>query len=110
MIARALELGMRVMPGVMTPTEALVAINAGARDLKFFPASLLGPDGIRAIRALLPGDVRIYAVGGVGADDFAAYAAAGVYGFGLGSSLFKPGADAGAVRAAAEACMTAISR
>ena len=109
-IARALELGMRVMPGVMTPTEALAAIDAGARDLKFFPASLLGPDGIRAIRAVLPGDVRIYAVGGVGADDFAAYAAAGVYGFGLGSSLFKPGTNASTVRAAAEACMAAISR
>ena len=107
-IARALELGMRVMPGVLTPTEALAAINAGARELKFFPASLLGPDGIRAIRAVLPGDVRIYAVGGVGADDFTAYAAAGVYGFGLGSSLFKPGANAGTVRAAAEACMAAI--
>ena len=109
-IARAVELGMRVMPGVMTPTEALAAIDAGARDLKFFPASLLGPDGIRAIRAVLPVDIRIYAVGGVGADDFAAYAAAGVYGFGLGSSLFKPGANPGAVRAAAEACMAAISR
>jgi 2-keto-3-deoxy-6-phosphogluconate aldolase len=109
-IARALELGMRVMPGVMTPTEALAAIDAGARDLKFFPASLLGPDGIKAIRAVIPANVRIYAVGGVGADDFAAYAAAGVYGFGLGSSLFKPGADAGTVRAAAEACIAAISR
>ena len=109
-ITRALELGMRVMPGVMTPTEALAAIDAGARDLKFFPASLLGPDGIKAIRAVLPRDVRIYAVGGVGADDFAAYAAAGVYGFGLGSSLFKPGTNAGTVRAAAEACLAAISR
>jgi len=109
-IVRALELGMRVMPGVMTPTEALAAIDAGARDLKFFPASLLGPDGIKAIRAVLPEDVRIYAVGGVGADDFAAYTGAGVFGFGLGSSLFKPGADADVVRAAAEACMAAISR
>ncbi|MEC7212161.1 MAG: 2-dehydro-3-deoxy-6-phosphogalactonate aldolase, partial [Pseudomonadota bacterium] len=59
---------------------------------------------------VLPVDIRIYAVGGVGADDFAAYAAAGVYGFGLGSRLFKPGANPGAVRAAAEACMAAISR
>jgi len=59
---------------------------------------------------VLPDDVRIYAVGGVGADDFAAYTAAGVYGFGLGSSLFKPGADAGTVRAGADACMAAISR
>lgn len=109
-IARALDQGMRVMPGVMTPTEALAAIAAGARDLKFFPASLLGPDGIKAIRAVLPDDVRIYAVGGVGAENFAAYAAAGVFGFGLGSSLFKPGTDADKVRAAADACMAAISR
>lgn len=109
-ISRAVALGMRVMPGVMTPTEALAAIDAGARDLKFFPASLLGPDGIKAIRAVLPDDVRIYAVGGVGADDFAAYSAAGVYGFGLGSSLFRPGDGAEKVRTAAIACMDAIRR
>ena len=109
-IARALEHGMQVMPGVMTPTEAFAAIDAGARNLKFFPANLLGPDGIKAIRAVLPEDVRIYAVGGVGAEDFSAYTAAGVYGFGLGSSLFKPGADAGTVLATAESCMAAISR
>ena len=107
-IARALEQGMRVMPEVMTPTEALAAIAAGARDLKFFPASLLGPDGIKAIRAVLPDDVGIYAVGGVGAGNFAAYSAAGVFGFGLGSNLFKPGTDADKVRAAADACMAAI--
>lgn len=109
-ISRAVALGMRVMPGVMTPTEALAAIDAGARDLKFFPASLLGPDGIKAIRAVLPNDVKIYAVGGVGADDFAAYTAAGVYGFGLGSSLFKPGDSEDKVRTAATACMDAITR
>ena len=109
-ISRAVALGMRVMPGVMTPTEALAAIDAGARDLKFFPASLLGPDGIKAIRAVLPDDVRIYAVGGVGAEDFAAYAAAGVYGFGLGSSLFRPGDSEDKVRAAATVCMDAIRR
>ena len=109
-ISRAVALGMRVMPGVMTPTEALAAIDAGARDLKFFPASLLGPDGIKAIRAVLPDDVRIYAVGGVGAEDFAAYSAAGVYGFGLGSSLFRPGDGAEKVRTAAAACMDAIRR
>ena len=109
-ISRAVALGMRVMPGVMTPTEALAAIDAGARDLKFFPASLLGPDGIKAIRAVLPDDVKIYAVGGVGADDFAAYSTAGVYGFGLGSSLFRPGDGAEKVRTAAVACMDAIRR
>ena len=109
-IARALDLGLTVMPGVMTPTEALAAIDAGARDLKFFPATLLGPAGIAAINAVLPDGIRIYAVGGIGADDFAAYAAAGVYGFGMGSSLFKPGRDAAQVGDAATACMTAMRR
>ena len=109
-IAHALDLGLTVMPGVMTPTEALAAIDAGARDLKFFPATLLGPAGIAAINAVLPDDIRIYAVGGIGADDFAAYAAAGVYGFGMGSSLFKPGRDAAQVGDAATACMTAMRR
>ena len=109
-ISRALRLGMTMMPGVMTPTEALAAIDAGTRDLKLFPASLLGPVGINAMRAVLPDGIRIYAVGGVGADDFAAYAAAGVYGFGLGSSLFKPGHDAAQVSAAATTCMAAMRR
>jgi len=109
-IARALDLGLTVMPGVMTPTEALAAIDAGARDLKFFPATLLGPAGIAAIKAVLPDDIRIYAVGGVGADDFATYATAGVHGFGIGSSLFKPGRDDTQIGAAARACMTAMRR
>ena len=109
-ITRALDLGMTMMPGVMTPTEALAAIDAGARDLKIFPASLLGPAGIAAMRAVLPDSIRIYAVGGVGADDFASYAAGGVYGFGLGSSLFTPGHNAAQIKEAAATCMTAMRR
>ena len=109
-ITRALDLGLTMMPGVMTPTEALAAIDAGARDLKIFPASLLGPAGINAMRAVLPDGIRLYAVGGVGADDFAAYADAGVYGFGLGSSLFKPGHEAADVAANAVICMKAMQR
>ena len=104
-ITRAKALDMMVMPGAMTPTEALAAIEHGARDLKIFPASLVGPAGISAMKAVLPDDIRLYAVGGVGAEDFAAYAQAGVYGFGLGSSLFKPGQDAETVAAGAAGCM-----
>ena len=104
-IARARALDMMVMPGAMTPTEALAAIEHGARDLKIFPASLVGPAGISAMKAVLPDGIRLYAVGGVGAEDFAAYAQAGVYGFGLGSSLFKPGQDAETVAAGAAGCM-----
>ena len=109
-IARARTLGLRMIPGVMTPTEALAAIDAGAQDLKIFPAHLLGPSGIAAMRAVLPDGVRLYAVGGVGLEDFKAYAQVGIYGFGLGSSLFKPGHTASQVTAAAATCMTAMRR
>jgi 2-dehydro-3-deoxyphosphogalactonate aldolase len=80
------------LPGVFTPSEALFALASGATGLKFFPASHLGPTGIAAIRAVLPPTASICAVGGVGPDNFQAFMAAGVEGFGLGSSLYKPGA------------------
>lgn len=88
-ITKAVSLGMVSMPGVFTPTEARAAVVAGASALKFFPASVLGAAGIKAIRAVLPGDTEVCAVGGVGPSDFAAYMAAGITGFGLGSSLFS---------------------
>ena len=93
-IAQAASHGMVTMPGVFTPTEALAACAAGASALKFFPASVLGPAGINAIRAILPKDVPVGAVGGVSNDDFAAYAKVGVRTFGLGSSLYKAGMTA----------------
>ncbi len=102
-IAQAASHGMVTMPGVFTPTEALAACAAGASALKFFPASVLGPSGINAIRAILPKDVPVGAVGGVANEDFAAYAKVGVRTFGLGSSLYKAGmaADEVARRGAA---------
>lgn len=88
---RAGEHGMATMPGVFTPTEAFLALKHGASALKFFPASVVGPKGIAAIRAVLPAETIVGAVGGVSEADFADYAAVGVKTFGLGSSLFKPG-------------------
>ncbi|WP_417418304.1 2-dehydro-3-deoxy-6-phosphogalactonate aldolase [Hoeflea sp.] len=96
-IAQAASHGMVTMPGVFTPTEALAACAAGASALKFFPASILGPSGISAIRAILPKDVPVGAVGGVSNEDFAAYAKVGVRTFGLGSSLYKEGMEAAEV-------------
>ena len=90
-MARAMHHGMVTMPGVFTPTEAFQAIRLGASALKFFPASVLGAEGISAIRAVLPGQTLVGAVGGVSEKDFAGYKAVGVTVFGLGSSLFKPG-------------------
>lgn len=83
--------GMQSWPGVMTPTECFAALKAGADGLKIFPASLIGPDGIKAIRAVLPPQTQVYAVGGAGADNFADWINAGADGFGIGSALYKPG-------------------
>lgn len=85
------SLQMQSYPGVFSPTECFSALAAGADGLKVFPAFLMGPDGLKAIRAVLPTNTEVYMVGGVGEDDFAAYRAAGATGFGLGSSLYKPG-------------------
>jgi 2-dehydro-3-deoxyphosphogalactonate aldolase len=90
-MGRAAYHGMVTMPGVFTPTEAFQAIRLGASALKFFPANVLGASGIAAMRAVLPRDVNVGAVGGVSENDFSTYLAAGVSVFGLGSSLFKPG-------------------
>ncbi|MCR9138108.1 MAG: 2-dehydro-3-deoxy-6-phosphogalactonate aldolase [Alphaproteobacteria bacterium] len=90
-IRRASDHEMVTMPGVLTPTEALSAVKAGASGLKFFPASVLGPSGISAIRSVLPPNTEIGAVGGVSHREFAEYRAVGIRTFGLGSSLYKPG-------------------
>jgi 2-dehydro-3-deoxyphosphogalactonate aldolase len=87
---RAAAHRMVTMPGVFTPSEAFQAIALGASALKFFPASVLGAKGIAAIKAVLPADTIIGAVGGVSEKDFGDYAKAGVMAFGLGSSLFTP--------------------
>ncbi|MGV2137509.1 MULTISPECIES: 2-dehydro-3-deoxy-6-phosphogalactonate aldolase [Rhizobium/Agrobacterium group] len=97
-ISAARVKGMVTMPGVLTPTEALVAAKAGATGLKFFPASIIGPAGINAIRTILPKDLVIAAVGGVSDKNFADYTNAGILAFGLGTSLYKPGMTAAEVR------------
>jgi 2-dehydro-3-deoxyphosphogalactonate aldolase len=97
-ISAARVKGMVTMPGVLTPTEALVAAKAGATGLKFFPASIIGPSGINAIRTILPKDLVIAAVGGVSDKNFADYTNAGIIAFGLGTSLYKPGMTAAEVR------------
>ncbi len=101
-IIAAREKGMVTMPGVLTPTEALLALKAGATGLKFFPASVLGPAGIAAIRSILPKDTLIAAVGGVSDKNFSDYTSIGIKAFGLGTSLYKPGTTAEQARERAE--------
>lgn len=90
-IAATKARGMESWPGVMTPTECFAALAAGADGLKIFPASLIGPDGLKAIRAVLPKATQVYAVGGAGADNFGQWIKAGADGFGIGTALYTPG-------------------
>jgi 2-dehydro-3-deoxyphosphogalactonate aldolase len=93
-IQRTRALGMESYPGVFSPTDAFAAIRSGATGLKFFPAEVLGPKGIKAMKAVLPPEVPLYAVGGANPDNFGEYFAAGCAGFGLGTYIFKPGMSA----------------
>ncbi|MDP3960373.1 MAG: 2-dehydro-3-deoxy-6-phosphogalactonate aldolase [Pseudorhodobacter sp.] len=93
-IAATKAAGLQSWPGVLTPTECFAALRAGADGLKIFPSHLMGCDGLRAIRAVLPPDTKVYAVGGVGAANFAEWRRAGADGFGIGTALYTPGLTA----------------
>jgi 2-dehydro-3-deoxyphosphogalactonate aldolase len=96
------QLGMQSFPGVMTPTECFTALRNGADGLKLFPGSLIGPDGLKAIKAVLPEGTQTFAVGGASSSNFADWFAAGVDGFGIGSALYKPGASVDDIKARAK--------
>jgi 2-dehydro-3-deoxyphosphogalactonate aldolase len=106
-IARAAELRLEPLPGVFTPSEAFAAIRAGARNLKLFPADCATPATVKAWRAVLPGQVRIFAVGGIAASTMQPWIDAGAAGFGIGSHLYRPGLGADDVAKAATAFVAA---
>jgi 2-dehydro-3-deoxyphosphogalactonate aldolase len=85
------DAGLAPLVGCMTPTEALAAARAGACALKLFPAGSLGTGYYRDLRAVLPPDLPVLAVGGIGVDEIATWQAAGIHGLGLGGSLYAPG-------------------
>ena len=90
-IQRTKALGMSSYPGVFTATECFDALEYGADALKIFPASVMGTSGVAALRAVLPRELDMYAVGGVDTDNLSSWRSAGITGFGIGSSLYKPG-------------------
>jgi 2-dehydro-3-deoxyphosphogalactonate aldolase len=107
-IRAALGCGLEPVPGFATPTEALRAIRAGARWLKLFPAASIGMGFIGAVRAVLPPDVRIIAVGGVDAPSARQWLAAGAAGLGTGTSVYRAGRTTADVAAAAAALAAAV--
>jgi len=106
-VAETVKLGLVSMPGILTPTEAFAALDAGAHGLKLFPSEIASPAVVKALLAVLPKGTPIVPVGCIGADNMKAWRDAGAAGFGLGSSLYKPGDDAETVAKKAAAIVAA---
>lgn len=106
-IAETKRLGLASFPGVFTASECFAALKVGADGLKIFPAFQMGSKGLKALRDVLPKTTQVYAVGGVGATDFAQWRAAGADGFGIGGALYKPGSTAAEVSAKARELVAA---
>lgn len=102
-VRESVELGMATLPGVLSPTEAFAALAAGANGLKLFPAEMIPPAAVKALRAVLPPDTLLLPVGGITPLNVAAYRAAGASGLGIGSALYQPGRAAASVRSRADA-------
>lgn len=107
-VRAAKDAGLFAVPGFFNPTEAFALLEAGADAIKLFPAEVLGPPMLKALRAVLPKSAILIPVGGVDADQIAPWMAAGAQGLGVGSSLYKPGDNAQAVTAKANALVAAV--
>jgi len=93
-VAEAVELGIAALPGVLSASEAFAALAAGAVGLKLFPAEMIPPLAVKALRAVLDPATVVLPVGGISLANMQAYRDAGANGFGIGSSLYKPGMSA----------------
>jgi 2-dehydro-3-deoxyphosphogalactonate aldolase len=109
-ISAAVQAAMVAAPGYFTPSEAFVALDAGAQALKLFPAEGASPAVLKAQRAVLPKDVPILVVGGVQPDNMRPWLDAGANGFGLGSGLFAPGRSPDEVHERARAYVAGVAK
>lgn len=109
-IAASAEAGMVSCPGYFTPSEAFAALEAGASALKLFPAEGASPAVVKAQLAVIPRDVPIMIVGGIGPDNMRPWLDAGATGFGLGGGLYKPGQSAADTLDKARACVAGLKR
>jgi 2-dehydro-3-deoxyphosphogalactonate aldolase len=96
-VRAAKDAGLFAVPGFFNPTEAFALLKAGADAIKLFPAEVLGPPMLKALKAVLPKDTLVVPVGGISDKSIPSWIAAGANGFGAGSSIYMPGDDAKAV-------------
>ncbi len=108
-IKAAKALGLTVTPGIATPTEAFAALAAGADGLKLFPAEMILPAVVKAMRAVLPPETLLIPVGGISAANIPTYRTAGANAFGIGSTLYAPGRAAADVAQAARQLVAALA-
>jgi 2-dehydro-3-deoxyphosphogalactonate aldolase len=101
--------GMLACPGFYTPAEAFALLDAGADALKLFPAEAASPAVLRALLAVLPAGTPVLPVGGMAPGTIGPWRDAGAAGFGIGSSLFRPGDTPAAVAAKARALLEALA-
>ena len=106
-IDKTKELGLLSYPGVFTASECFTALRHGADGLKIFPSFILGSSGLSALRAVLPPNTQVFAVGGVGPKNFAEWTTAGANGFGIGTAVYQPGDSAAKVKQKAKALVAA---
>lgn len=106
-IRHAKAQGLLCAPGAATPTEAFACVDAGCDALKLFPAELVTPAVVKALRAVLPKTLRLLPVGGIAPGTISAFRQAGANGFGLGSALYAPGMSAAEVAGRARAFVAA---
>lgn len=107
-IAASRAAGLVSIPGIATPSEAFAALDAGATALKLFPAEASSPEALKAMSAVLPDHVRLLPVGGITTGNMAPWLAAGAAGFGIGSSLYKPGMTTESLASNARAFVQAL--
>lgn len=100
-IKKTVALGIKSYPGALTPTECFTALEHGASGIKIFPAFVIGHEGVSAVRAVLPPATELYMVGGISNENMKAWIDAGANGFGIGSSLYKPGRSLTEIESAA---------
>lgn len=96
-VKKARAAGAFALPGALTPTECMQAVDAGADGIKLFPSQMIPPAALAQMRLVLPSSIPLVPTGGITAKLVKTYLSAGANGFGIGSAFYRPGLTAAEV-------------